>query len=103
MPALDIVVTEFRDDERFRREAAEARALGYAGKLCIHPAQVGLAATAFHPTPEELDWGRRLLDAFDSAGGHTIAFEGLMVDEVVAARARALVAAAGEDDGDRER
>jgi citrate lyase subunit beta/citryl-CoA lyase len=103
IPALDMVTLDFGDDDRFVTEARAARALGYAGKLCIHPAQVGLAATAFHPTPEELDWGRRLLDAFDSAGGHTIAFEGLMVDEVVAARARALVAAAGEDDGDRER
>jgi citrate lyase subunit beta / citryl-CoA lyase len=97
VPALDMVTLDFGDDDRFVAEARAARALGYAGKLCIHPAQVGLAATAFHPTPEEIDWGRRLLDAFDSAGGHTIAFEGLMVDEVVAARARALVAA--DEDG----
>jgi citrate lyase subunit beta/citryl-CoA lyase len=94
--ALDMVTLDFGDDDRFVAEAREARALGYAGKLCIHPAQVGLAATAFHPTDEELSWGRRLLEAFDAAGGTTIAFEGLMVDEVVAARARALVAAADE-------
>lgn len=96
VPALDMVTLDFGDDDRFVAEAREARDLGYAGKLCIHPAQVGLAATAFHPTPEELAWGRRLLAAFDEAGGHTIAFEGLMVDEVVAARARALVAAGEE-------
>ena len=99
IPALDMVTLDFGDDDRFVAEAREARALGYAGKLCIHPTQVGLAATAFHPTPDELDWGRRLLAAFDEAGGHTIAFEGLMVDEVVAARARSLVAAADEDHG----
>ena len=91
-----------RPRDRFVAEARDARALGYAGKLAIHPAQVGLAATAFHPTPEELDWGRRLLAAFDAAGGHTIAFEGLMVDEVVAARARALVAARRACDGFRD-
>jgi citrate lyase subunit beta / citryl-CoA lyase len=96
IPALDMVTLDFGDDDRFVAEARDARALGYAGKLCIHPAQVGLAATAFHPTDDELDWGRRLLAAFDGAGGATIAFEGLMVDEVVAARARALVAAADE-------
>ena len=96
IPALDMVTLDFGDDDRYVAEAREARALGYAGKLCIHPTQVGLAATAFHPTPDELDWGLRLLAAFDDAGGHTIAFEGLMVDEVVAARARALVAAADE-------
>ena len=52
-----------------------------------------MANGAFRPSPEELEWARRLLTAFDDAAGATIAFEGLMVDEVVAARARAIVAA----------
>jgi citrate lyase subunit beta/citryl-CoA lyase len=94
--ALDIVTLSFGDDDRFRREAAEARALGYGGKLCIHPAQVILANEAFRPTPEEIDWAERVLDAFDAAGGTTIGVEGLMVDEVVAARARAILDGAGE-------
>ena len=94
VPALDMVTLDFGDDERFVAEAHQARALGYAGKLCIHPAQVPLANQAFRPTDEEIDWARRLLEAFDRAGGMTIAFEGQMVDEVVAARARAIQAAA---------
>jgi citrate lyase subunit beta / citryl-CoA lyase len=94
VPALDMVTIDFRDDARFSAEAREARSLGYAGKLCIHPAQVALAHEAFRPTAEEADWARRLLAAFSAAGGDTIAFEGQMVDEVVAARARAILAAA---------
>ena len=94
--ALDMITLDFGDDERFVREAREARALGYAGKMCIHPRQVQLADGAFRPSPEELEWARRLLRAFDDAAGATIAFEGLMVDEVVAARARAIVAAMEE-------
>ena len=90
--ALDMVTIDFHDGDRFLAEAREARALGYAGKLCIHPAQVPLAEEAFRPTADELDAARRLLAAFDAAGGDTIAFEGQMVDEVVAARARAVVA-----------
>ena len=93
VPALDMVTIDFGDHERFVREAREARALGYAGKLCIHPGQVALADEAFLPSAEESDRARRLLAAFDGAGGATIAFEGQMVDEVVAARARAIVAA----------
>ena len=92
VPALDMVTLDFKDATRFVREARQARALGYAGKLCIHPAQVALAVDAFRPTAEELDWATRLLAAFDEAGGTTIAFEGQMVDEVVAARARAILA-----------
>ena len=93
LPALDMVTIDFRDDDRYLAEAREARALGYAGKLCIHPSQVALARTAFRPTDDEIGWSRRLLAAFEAAGGDTIAFEGQMVDEVVAARARALLAA----------
>jgi citrate lyase subunit beta/citryl-CoA lyase len=99
--ALDIIVTEFRDDERFLREAAEAVALGYAGKLCIHPSQVTLANRAFVPSAADVDRARRLLAAYDdavAAGRAAIAFEGQMVDEPLAARARALLAAATDDD-----
>lgn len=97
VPALDMVTLDFADDDRYLREAAEARALGFTGKLCIHPAQVGLAHRAFTPTDEELDRARRLLAAYDEAvatGRATLAFEGEMVDEVVAKRARAVLAQA---------
>jgi len=100
VPALDMVTIDIHDHDRFLAEAREARALGYAGKLCIHPAQVELARRAFRPSPEEVRWATDLLAAFEAAGGRTIAFEGQMVDEVVAARARAVLAAAeDEDDG----
>jgi citrate lyase subunit beta/citryl-CoA lyase len=93
VPALDMVTIDFGDHQRFAAEAGQARALGYAGKLCIHPGQVGPANEAFLPSVEEAERARRLLAAFDAAGGATIAFEGQMVDEVVAVRARAVVAA----------
>jgi len=91
VPVLDQVVTDFRDDERFVREASEARALGYAGKLCIHPGQVVLANGAFVPSATEVDRARRLLQAYESASAAGIAaidFEGQMVDAPLAAQAR---------------
>lgn len=97
IPALDMVVGDFGDDDRFRREATQARALGYAGKLCIHPAQVPLAKEAFTPSAEEVDRARRLLAAYEAAvaeGRAAISFEGEMVDEVHAKRARAVLALA---------
>jgi citrate lyase subunit beta/citryl-CoA lyase len=97
IPAIDIVVAAFDDDSRFLREAAEARALGFAGKLCIHPRQVPLANTAFVPSADEVARARALLAAYDAAvadGRAAIAFEGQMVDEPLAARARAIIAAA---------
>ena len=93
---LDVVTTDFHDLDRFRREAGEARALGYSGKLCIHPAQVPLAHEAFAPNPAEIERAHRILRAWADAnacGLGAIAFEGQLVDEAMAARARAVLAA----------
>jgi citrate lyase subunit beta/citryl-CoA lyase len=93
---VDQILADFRDADRYRRDAHEARALGYRGKLCIHPAQVALAHEVFTPSPEEVDRARRLLAAYEAAtarGEATIAFEGEMVDEPMARRARATLAA----------
>lgn len=100
--ALDQVVAAYGDDARFTADAGEGRALGYRGKLCIHPAQVPLANAAFSPSPAEIDHARRLLAAYDAAaaGGHAaVAFDGQMVDEPMARRARALLADAWKPSG----
>jgi citrate lyase subunit beta / citryl-CoA lyase len=97
LAALDMVTLDIGDADRFGREARQARALGYVGKLCVHPSQVGPANAAFLPSADEVERARRLLVAFADAGGTTIAFEGQMVDEVVAARARAVLLAADGD------
>ena len=95
VPALDIVVTRLNDEAAFREDAALGRALGYSGKLCIHPAQVALAHDHFGPTPAELGRARALLAAAHGAAqaGHgAFSFEGQMVDEPMLAKARALLA-----------
>lgn len=97
---LDQVVADFRNDDRFRREAAEARAMGYGGKLCIHPGQVALANEAFVPSADDVERARRLLSAYESAAADGVAaidFEGQMVDEPCAAQARRIVASATAD------
>lgn len=94
VPVLDQIVADFRDTERFARECHEARAMGYAGKLCIHPGQATDANRLFLPSPEEVDRAHRLLAAFDEAtasGVAAIDFEGQMVDEPLAAQARRII------------
>ena len=95
--AFDQVVTALNDRDAFTADASLGRALGYRGKLCIHPTQVAWANEAFSPSADELDRARRLLAAYDEAvtnGRAAIAFEGQMIDEPLAQRARALIAAA---------
>lgn len=94
---LDQVVVDFRDDAAFSREVRQARAMGYRGKLCIHPAQVAIANRGFVPSAEEVDHARRLLAAYERATAEGVAaidFEGQMVDEPLAARARQILATA---------
>ncbi len=96
----DQVVTDFRNDDRFRREALEARNLGYTGKLCIHPGQVALTNEAFTPSDADVERARRLLTAYAEAqerGLAAIDFEGQMVDEPLASQARSVLARAGRD------
>jgi citrate lyase subunit beta/citryl-CoA lyase len=99
VPVLDQVVADFRDDERFVRESIEARAMGYAGKLCIHPVQVALANAHFVPSTEEIERAERLLAAYEEASAEGIAaidFEGQMVDEPLATQARRVIALADD-------
>lgn len=95
VPALDIVVTRLNDEMAFREDAGQGRALGYSGKLCIHPAQVALAHDLFGPTPAEVTRARAMLEAAHAAAGAgrgAFSFEGQMVDEPMLVKARALVA-----------
>jgi citrate lyase subunit beta/citryl-CoA lyase len=97
--AIDQIVADFRDEARYLADASEGRALGYQGKLCIHPAQVALAHKTFTPSTNEVDRARRLLAAYEAAaarGEATLAFEGEMVDEPMARRARTTLEAARE-------
>jgi citrate lyase subunit beta/citryl-CoA lyase len=95
--AIDQIVPRFDDEERFVADARDGRAIGYGGKLCIHPSQVPLANQVFSPSADEIDHARRLIEAHDAAtarGEAAIAFEGQMVDEPMVRRARDTLGAA---------
>ncbi|MEX1044140.1 MAG: CoA ester lyase [Acidimicrobiia bacterium] len=97
VPVLDQVVVAFGDSERFSREAAEARSLGFSGKLCIHPSQVPLAHAAFTPSIEDVAAAVELIEAFEEAqrtGSSVIVVDGRMIDGPLVAQARRVVAAA---------
>ena len=91
VPMYDMVVTRFDDDDRFVREAAEARALGCVGKICVHPRQVLLANAAFSPSPAEVTRAERLVAAYERGvadGLAAIDFDGQMVDGPLADQSR---------------
>ncbi|MFJ8949730.1 HpcH/HpaI aldolase/citrate lyase family protein [Streptomyces sp. NPDC102381] len=89
---VDGVTTAVRDADAVTRAAARARAWGFGGKLCIHPAQLPHVRTAFAPTEDELNWARRVLAAGHDAG-HDAAttVDGEMIDRPVVERARRIL------------
>ncbi|WP_233236549.1 CoA ester lyase [Bordetella sp. LUAb4] len=89
---VDGVTTEIHDAAFVQAEAAKARRLGFGAKLCIHPLQVAPVNAAFRPTPQELDWARRVLAASDQAKGAAAVVDGKMIDRPVVLRAHAILA-----------
>lgn len=82
-PALDQVVVDFRNDEAFAADAEAGRDLGFRGKLCIHPAQVGIANRVFGASAAELQRAHELLAAWQEGadrGVAAVSFDGAMVD-----------------------
>jgi len=65
--AIDRVWTNFHDLEGLRRDALRARALGFAGKWCIHPTQIDVVNELFGPTAEEVELARKVVAAFEQA------------------------------------
>ncbi|MFM8696588.1 MAG: HpcH/HpaI aldolase/citrate lyase family protein [Betaproteobacteria bacterium] len=93
LPApLDGVTVEVANAEVVAADAAHARALGFGGKLCIHPQQVGPVNAAFSPSPAEIAWAQRVVAACEASAGAAVAVDGKMVDRPVLLRAHALLA-----------
>ena len=88
---VDSVTTDLDDAEATRRDAARARSLGFTGKLCIHPRQVGSVNEAMSPTDDEVLWAERVLAAGTSGAARV---DGQMVDAPVVARAERIRARA---------
>ncbi|MDQ0124904.1 citrate lyase subunit beta/citryl-CoA lyase [Pseudomonas lini] len=92
---IDGVSVILDDGEVITAEATRSRELGFAGKLCIHPRQVQFVNRAFSPSPQELAWAQRVVEASRRAGGAAVSVDGAMVDLPVLIRAQNLLALAG--------
>jgi citrate lyase subunit beta/citryl-CoA lyase len=88
---VDGVSTAIDDADRLALDVARARRLGFGGKLCIHPKQVGPVNVGMAPSEAERAWARRVIDAAATAGGAAVAVDGKMVDKPVLLRAEAIL------------
>ncbi|RYE48419.1 MAG: CoA ester lyase [Hyphomicrobiales bacterium] len=92
---VDGVSTAIEDLQRLQANTERSRRLGFGAKLCIHPKQLAIVQAVFTPTPERLDWARRVCKAFETAGGSAVAVDSQMVDLPVYQRAQVVLRDAG--------
>lgn len=97
LDVIDSVSNDFRDLNAFSRECDQGRAMGFDGKMLIHPAQIEAANGAFAPNAQALDDAREIIAAFarpESVGLNVINSNGRMIERLHVGQAERLVALA---------
>jgi citrate lyase subunit beta/citryl-CoA lyase len=89
--ALDQATVAVHDTDALRADAHAGRALGYTGKICLHPGQVDVVHEVFTPSPAEIAHARAVLRAAADGAGMV---DGQMVDAVHQTMARDLLSRA---------
>ena len=98
--AIDLVCTAFRGEtglQTLEQESLGGKGLGFNGKQCIHPVQVGTVQQAFAPSNKEVEWAVRILIAdekAEEAGRGAWTMDGKMIDVPVVGKAKDLVSKA---------
>ncbi len=94
---LDGVYNDVRDDAGFAVECQQGVQMGFDGKTLIHPGQVDPCNAAWSPTDDEVDYSRRVIEAFSAAeaeGRGVITVDGRMIENLHVANARRTLAVA---------
>ncbi|ETR78284.1 citrate lyase [Afipia sp. P52-10] len=79
--AVGCVVVDFRNSDALHADCVRDLAMGFFGKIAIHPAQCAVINAAFTPAAEEVAKARRIVAVFDdNPGVGTIGIDGKMYD-----------------------
>ena len=96
--AIDTVYTDIADLDGLRRECEDGVAMGFSGKISIHPSQIDVINDVFTPSKESVAEARELVAAFAehaARGAYAFRFKGRMVDAPHLALAKKLIQRAG--------
>jgi len=91
-PPLDTPwMVDLKDIDGLVADAQKAKAYGFQGKIVIHPTQIQPCHDIFTPTQAEIDYARKIVEAFEAAerdGKAAIQLDGKFIDYPVVERAR---------------
>ncbi len=94
LEAIDSVFNDFRDVEALEAECAQGVAMGFAGKMLIHPGQIEAANRHFGPTEAAIAEAEAIIAAFaapDAATLNVVNLGGRMVERLHLVQAERLV------------
>lgn len=92
--ALDTPYFGFRDLGALAQNALLSKKIGFKGKFAIHPAQIDAINTTFSPSTADIEYARRVVEAYEEAernGRGSTSMDGKVVDVPVVKRARAML------------
>ncbi|HYC71378.1 MAG TPA: CoA ester lyase [Opitutaceae bacterium] len=96
LAALDQPYIDFNDLAGLNDECARSRALGFVGRLAIHPKQCGPIRAAYQPTDAQVARARKIVAAYDGARGNVVSVDGQMIDVPIYRAAQRVLHRAGE-------
>jgi citrate lyase subunit beta/citryl-CoA lyase len=94
---LDGVYNDVKNPEGFLAECVQGAEMGFDGKTLIHPTQVEPCNEAFSPSAEEIEYSRRVIEAFEEGlaqGKGVITVDGRMIENLHVDNARRALAIA---------
>ncbi|MFK0337239.1 HpcH/HpaI aldolase/citrate lyase family protein [Agrobacterium deltaense] len=97
LDVIDSVSNDFRDIAAFEAECEQGRAMGFDGKMLIHPAQIEPANRCFAPDRAAVAEAREIIAAFakpESVELNVINMNGRMIERLHVGQAERLVAMA---------
>jgi citrate lyase subunit beta/citryl-CoA lyase len=97
LDVIDSVSNDFRDIAAFEAECEQGRAMGFDGKMLIHPAQIEPANGRFAPDEAAVAEAREIIAAFakpESVELNVINMNGRMIERLHVVEAERLVAMA---------
>jgi citrate lyase subunit beta/citryl-CoA lyase/(S)-citramalyl-CoA lyase len=77
---LDVPYLDTADEAGLLQETARVKAMGFHGRACIHPAQIGPINALFTPTPDELNRARQVIETFAAAKGNAALLNGKLIE-----------------------
>lgn len=92
--SIDTPFTDVLDEKGLVEDIANAKRLGFKGKLVINPRHVEAIHEGFSPSEAEIDWAHRVVAIIQQAkeqGAGVVSLDGKMIDKPIVDRAERLL------------